>query len=75
MTSNECAFLCRRYRMGPGYKKNADGTEIEKYWEPLGDDDECVVATKPKDGQRPYRIEFVGVVCDAHLAVVRGMRY
>lgn len=64
----------RWYRMGPGYTKNADGTAIEKYWEPLADDDERAVAVKPKDGQRPYRIEFVGVVCDAHLAVVRGMR-
>jgi hypothetical protein len=24
--------------------------------------------------RKPYRIEFVGVTCDAHLAVVRGMR-
>ncbi|KAG0612607.1 hypothetical protein M758_6G041400 [Ceratodon purpureus] len=62
----------RRYRMGPGYKKNADGTEIEKYWEL--DDSDCAVEAKSEDGKRPYRIEFVGVVCDAHLAVVRGMR-
>eukprot|EP00271_Cylindrocystis_brebissonii_P015085 TRINITY_DN3704_c0_g6_i1.p1 TRINITY_DN3704_c0_g6~~TRINITY_DN3704_c0_g6_i1.p1 ORF type:complete len:587 (+),score=94.36 TRINITY_DN3704_c0_g6_i1:473-2233(+) len=28
-----------------------------------------------KDGPRlPYRVEVVGVVCDAHLAVMRGMR-
>jgi len=64
----------RWYRMGPGYKKNADGTAIEKYWEPLTEEDERADAVKPKDGQRPYRVEFVGVVCDAHLAVVRGMR-
>lgn len=60
--------------MGPGYKKNEDGTEIEKYWEPLDSNDESDVAAKPKDGQKPYRIEFVGVVVEAHLAVVRGMR-
>ncbi|CAM6081855.1 unnamed protein product [Calypogeia fissa] len=24
--------------------------------------------------RKPYRIEFVGVICDAHMAVVRGMR-
>ena len=60
--------------MGPGYRRNADGTETEKYWEPLEDDAEYDVQGKPKDGTRPYRIEFVGVVCDAHLAVVRGMR-
>lgn len=25
--------------------------------------------------RKPYRIEFVGVICDVHMAVVRGMRY
>lgn len=53
--------------MGPGYGMDENGKEFETYWEPLEDE--------PKDGQRPYRIEFVGVVCSAHLAVVRGMRY
>lgn len=65
----------RRYRMGPGYKKNDDGTEVENYWEPLAEDSECAIVNKSNDGgKRPYRIEFVGVACDAHLAVVRGMR-
>lgn len=63
--------------MGPGYKKNKDGTITERYWEPQDDDDECVIETKANNGcvdKRHYRIEFVGVTCDAHLAVVRGLR-
>ncbi|CAN1279675.1 Calmodulin calcium-dependent NAD kinase [Linum perenne] len=55
----------RRYRMGIGYK--VDGTTItENYWEPVQDE---------VSGNRPYRIEMVGVVCDAYLAVARGIRY
>ncbi|XP_039029534.1 uncharacterized protein LOC120163761 [Hibiscus syriacus] len=60
----------RRYRMGAGYKKNPDGTIIENYWEQL--EEEQV----PEGGKRrkPYRIELVGVVCEAYLAVIRGIR-
>ncbi|XP_058105501.1 calmodulin calcium-dependent NAD kinase-like isoform X2 [Magnolia sinica] len=54
-----------RYRMGVGYKTSEDGTITENYWEEVEEQ-----ATK----RRPYRIELVGVVCDAYLAVVRGMR-
>ncbi|CAN1279680.1 Calmodulin calcium-dependent NAD kinase, partial [Linum perenne] len=61
----------RRYRMGIGYK--VDGTTItENYWEPVQDEvsgNEEMALTK-----RPYRIEMVGVVCDAYLAVARGIR-
>jgi hypothetical protein len=63
--------------MGPGYKMNADGTYIENYWEPLPDDHELNNVSGLKDGsddKRRYRVEFVGVTCDAHLAVVRGLR-
>ncbi|KAG0585552.1 hypothetical protein KC19_2G020400 [Ceratodon purpureus] len=67
----------RRYRMGPGEIKNDDGTTTERYWEPVDDDDEYFLETKANNGcvdKRHYRIEFVGVTCDAHLAVVRGLR-
>ena len=58
--------------MGPAGFKGSN--ETMKYWEPLTDDDERAHGVQPKDGKRPYRIEFVGVVCDAHLAAVRGLR-
>ncbi|CAN0887201.1 Calmodulin calcium-dependent NAD kinase [Linum grandiflorum] len=64
----------RRYRMGVGYKAEADGTSVtENYWEPVEEDeqnDDRLDTTT----RRPYRIEMVGVVCDAYLAVVRGIR-
>ncbi|KAL2633664.1 hypothetical protein R1flu_005143 [Riccia fluitans] len=73
----------RNYCMGPGYRENADGTVTETYWEPVtksgseetnedSSKDEAAAARKPPS--RPYRVEFVGVTCDAHMAVVRGMR-
>lgn len=61
----------KRYRMGAGYKVNDDGSVTESYWEQLDEESE------PLDGhtkRRPYRIELVGVVCDAYLAVIRGIR-
>ncbi|CAA0828041.1 P-loop containing nucleoside triphosphate hydrolases superfamily protein [Striga hermonthica] len=60
----------RRYRMGAGYKVNKDGIVTENYWEQIDEEQE-------QDGnrkRRPYRIELVGVVCDAYLAVIRGIR-
>lgn len=60
-----------RYRMGEGYKIAEDGTVIEKYWEQVEEEDDEQEEAKIK---RPYRIELVGVVCDAYLAVVRGIR-
>ncbi|PPD85503.1 hypothetical protein GOBAR_DD17565 [Gossypium barbadense] len=59
----------RRYRMGVGYKRKADGTVIENYWEQIEED-------QLQGGKRrkPYRIELVGVVCEAYLAVIRGIR-
>lgn len=62
----------RRYRMGPGYRVNDDGTVIENYWERLDDEEPEQVAGRRR---KPYRIELVGVVCDAYLAVIRGIRY
>ncbi|KAE8696937.1 histone H1-like [Hibiscus syriacus] len=61
----------RRYRMGVGYRQGSDGTVIENYWEQIEGGDQS-----PKGGKKrkPYRIELVGVVCDAYLAVVRGIR-
>ncbi|MBA0602553.1 hypothetical protein Gorai_002730, partial [Gossypium raimondii] len=61
----------RRYRMGAGYKKNPDGTITENYWEQIEEEDQV-----PEGGKRrkPYRIELVGVVCEAYLAVIRGIR-
>ncbi|KAM7256443.1 hypothetical protein ACFE04_012184 [Oxalis oulophora] len=60
-----------RYRMGVGYKVEEDGTLTENYWEQVtdGETDDGFV-----DTIKPYRIELVGVVCDAYLAVVRGIR-
>ncbi|XP_042387310.1 calmodulin calcium-dependent NAD kinase-like [Zingiber officinale] len=59
----------QQYRMGVGYKVSGDGTVTENYWEPV------VQQEEHKSPQRkPYRIELVGVICDAYLAVVRGVR-
>ena len=79
MFSDDWTSLRRRYRIGPGYKKDKDGKVIlERYWEPQDDDGgESIIDTKANNGcldKRHYRIEFVGVTCDAHLAVVRGLR-
>ena len=62
----------QRHRMGVGYKVEDDGTVTENYWEPVPDDEEFVAA---QGTRKPYRIEIVGVVCDAYLAVARGIRY
>ncbi|CAI0559282.1 unnamed protein product [Linum tenue] len=68
----------RRYRMGVGYKVHDDGTVTENYWEPVDDDGPEVTEENGESPsartRRPYRIEMVGVVCDAYLAVVRGIR-
>ncbi|KAI4349435.1 hypothetical protein L6164_010022 [Bauhinia variegata] len=61
----------RSYRMGPGYRKGDDGTVTENYWERLKDEEAEKVGGKRR---KPYRIELVGVVCDAYTAVVRGIR-
>ncbi|KAF2325309.1 hypothetical protein GH714_026380 [Hevea brasiliensis] len=61
----------KRYRMGAGYKVGSDGTITENYWEQTEEEEQ------PLDGckrRKSYRIELVGVVCDAYLAVVRGIR-
>ncbi|KAG8068088.1 hypothetical protein GUJ93_ZPchr0005g14967 [Zizania palustris] len=62
----------QRYRMGVGYKVTEDGSITEEYWEPVEDSSTC------EEGEtrvrKPYHIELVGVVCDAYLAVVRGIR-
>ncbi|KAF3456863.1 hypothetical protein FNV43_RR01517 [Rhamnella rubrinervis] len=62
-----------RYRMGVGYKVDEDGTITENYWEQVKE------KFQDRDGgelpkRKPYRIELVGVICDAYLAVVRGIR-
>ncbi|XP_026659412.2 uncharacterized protein LOC103704593 isoform X2 [Phoenix dactylifera] len=67
----------RRYRMGAGYKVAEDESITENYWKPVDDDDDddddnnnnCETSKR-----KPYRIELIGVVCDAYLAVVRGIR-
>ncbi|TYI13664.1 hypothetical protein ES332_A08G073400v1 [Gossypium tomentosum] len=60
----------RRYRMGVGYKRKPDGTVIENYWEQI-EEDQLQEGGKRR---KPYRIELVGVVCEAYLAVIRGIR-
>lgn len=59
-----------RYRMGAGYKVGKDGVVTESYWEQTEEEVEQDGTKK----RRPYRIELVGVVCDAYLAVIRGIR-
>lgn len=61
------------YKMGVGYKVSPDGTITENYWEQVKD--EGGEKLRVETNRRPYRIELVGVVCDAYLAVVRGIRY
>ncbi|EMS61859.1 hypothetical protein TRIUR3_24881 [Triticum urartu] len=60
----------QRYRMGAGYKVAADGTTTEQYWEAVEDEE----GIGPNCRMKPYRIELVGVICDAYLAVIRGIR-
>lgn len=56
--------------MGVRYNVTDDGTITDKYWEPVKDGE------KNKDNKRKHhRIELVGVVCDANLAAVQGIRY
>ncbi|KAK4784054.1 hypothetical protein SAY86_018422 [Trapa natans] len=59
-----------RYRMGVGYKVSDDGIVTENYWERIGE----VEVQEGGKRRKPYRIELVGVVCDAYLAVIRGIR-
>ncbi|KAK4560276.1 hypothetical protein RGQ29_009165 [Quercus rubra] len=61
----------RRYRMGAGYRANENGTVTENYWEQIEDEEPEQVGGKKR---KPYRIELVGIVCDAYLAVIRGIR-
>lgn len=64
----------RRYRMGVGYKVE-NGNITENYWEPVSEEEEEELQEDGEMNNRmPYRIELVGVVCHAHLAVVRGIR-
>ena len=55
-------------RLRPGYRVNEDGTVTQNYWERTEDEDPEQVRGKKR---KPYRIELVGVVCDAYLAVVK----
>lgn len=62
-----------RYRMGAGYKVSEDGTVTEEYWKQIDLEEEAKQNGKQQI-LKPYRIELVGVVCDAYLAVARGIR-
>ncbi|CAI0385605.1 unnamed protein product [Linum tenue] len=61
----------RRYRMGAGYRVADDGAVTENYWEQIEEEQPLEEGNKKR---KPYRIELVGVVCEAYLAVVRGIR-
>ncbi|CAN1131746.1 Calmodulin calcium-dependent NAD kinase [Linum perenne] len=61
----------KRYRMGAGYRVADDGAVTENYWEQIEEEEPLVEGNKKR---KPYRIELVGVVCEAYLAVVRGIR-
>ncbi|CAH1438655.1 unnamed protein product [Lactuca virosa] len=56
--------------MGVGYKVNVNGSVTENYWEPLEQEKKLVDGKR----RRPYRIKLVGVIGDAYLAVIRGIR-
>ncbi|OMO54773.1 hypothetical protein CCACVL1_27598 [Corchorus capsularis] len=62
-----------RYRMGVGYKVDEDGTINENYWERI-EEEEGEENNANETHRKPYKIVLVGVVCDAYLAVVRGIR-
>ncbi|KAJ4754567.1 P-loop containing nucleoside triphosphate hydrolases superfamily protein [Rhynchospora pubera] len=65
----------QRYRMGVGYKIEDDGSISENYWEPVEEEEDDEEKNSPRlRARKPYRIEIVGVVSDAYLAVVRGIR-
>ncbi|KAF5741877.1 hypothetical protein HS088_TW10G00884 [Tripterygium wilfordii] len=61
----------RRYRMGAGYRIAENGAVTENYWEQIEEEEQVQEGGKKR---KPYRIELVGVVCDAYLAVIRGIR-
>ncbi|KAL4291494.1 hypothetical protein GQ457_14G004190 [Hibiscus cannabinus] len=63
-----------QYRMGVGYKVADDGTVTENYWEQVKEEEGNQQENGNGTHRKPYRIELVGVVCDAYLAVVRGIR-
>ncbi|XP_078176258.1 calmodulin calcium-dependent NAD kinase-like [Carex rostrata] len=63
----------QRYRMGVGYKVKEDGSITENYWEQVEEDEDEDNAASSR-ARKPYRVELVGVVSDAYLAVVRGIR-
>ncbi|KAE8705020.1 P-loop containing nucleoside triphosphate hydrolases superfamily protein isoform 1 [Hibiscus syriacus] len=65
-----------QYRMGVGYKVADDGTVTDNYWEQVKEEEEEENEQENGNGshRKPYRIELVGVVCDAYLAVIRGIR-
>ncbi|RXH70696.1 hypothetical protein DVH24_013442 [Malus domestica] len=59
-----------RYRMEVGYKVEEDGTVTENYWERVDEEEDHQDQQKMIDNgeeprRKPYRIELVGVVCDA----------
>ncbi|CAA2955086.1 Zeta toxin domain containing [Olea europaea subsp. europaea] len=58
-----------RYRMGDGYQVAEDGTVTENYWVQIEGEE-----GKEAKIRKPYKIELVGVFCDAYLAAVRGIR-
>ncbi|KAJ4967742.1 hypothetical protein NE237_014443 [Protea cynaroides] len=62
------------YQMAVGYKVAEDGNVIENYWEQVEDEEDNQEQKEAAPKRKPYRIELVGVVCDPHLAVVRGLR-
>uniref|UniRef100_A0A7N0UBV8 Zeta toxin domain-containing protein n=1 Tax=Kalanchoe fedtschenkoi TaxID=63787 RepID=A0A7N0UBV8_KALFE len=63
-----------RYRMGVGYKVAKDGTVTENYWEKVEENGDADPENVNRPSRKPYRIELAGVLCDAYLAVVRGIR-
>lgn len=63
-----------RYQMGVGYNVSEDGTITEEYWRQISLEETERQNAKQQQILKPYRIELVGVVCDAYLAVARGIR-
>ncbi|CAN4076832.1 unnamed protein product [Withania somnifera] len=64
-------FVVQTITMAEMFTVVDDGAVTKSYWEQLNEEQEATDGNRKK---RPYRIELVGVVCDAYLAVIRGIR-
>ncbi|KAK3240487.1 hypothetical protein CYMTET_49674 [Cymbomonas tetramitiformis] len=64
----------RKYRVGPGYVRQEDGSVLERYWEPIEEDPKQATKEQAPRAGVPYVIEMVGATCDPVQAVTRGLQ-